>query len=166
MSLKSRLMLSKRLVTASAAATIAAGAILAGSASPAQAAGEDLRVTLRLCTIFKTQTITCAPDFVLAKDPIPADVPFRRNYFVIHRPNSVIQSNFNVQVFRNDAGGPVIAQTKSVLLIDRQTGKTLAKAVGPQVTLPPNTVTTQNRSVSEPTNPSQANSSYTITWHK
>ncbi|MFI7689910.1 hypothetical protein ACIBQ6_12605 [Nonomuraea sp. NPDC049655] len=159
-------MIVKRLATAGAAATIAACAVLAGSAGPAQAAGEDLQVTLRLCTIFKTQTITCAPDFVLAKDPIPADVPFRRNYSLIHRPNSLIQSNFSVQVFRNDTGGPVIAQTKSVLLIDQQTGKTLAKAVGPQVTLPANTVITKNLSVSESVNPSQANSGYTITWHK
>ncbi|MFI6604218.1 hypothetical protein ACIBHX_49005 [Nonomuraea sp. NPDC050536] len=165
MSLRSRLMLSKRLMTTTATAAIAAGAILAGPANPAHAAGEDLQVTLRLCTQFKN-TFSCAKDFVLEKDPIPAGSPFRRNYFLIHRPNSVIQSNFNVQVFRNVAGGPVIAQTKSVLLVDQQTGKTLAKVVGPLVTLTPNTVTVKNLSVSEPTAPSQANSGFTITWHK
>lgn len=165
MSVRSRLMPSKRLVTATAAATIAAGAILAGPAGPARAAGEDLQVKLVLCTQFKGTT-SCAKDFVLESEPIPADSPFRRNFSLIHRPNSLIQSNFNVQVFRNVAGGQVIAQTKSVLLVDRQTGKTLAKAVGPLVTLPANTATVKNLSVSEPTVPSQANSTFQITWHK
>ncbi|MCK2214589.1 hypothetical protein MF672_012420 [Actinomadura sp. ATCC 31491] len=161
MSVKSRTALAKRL-TAVAAAAVATGAVLAG---PARAAGEDLQVTLRLCTIF-ANNISCAQDYVLDKDPVPAGSPFRRNYFLIHRPNSVVQSNFNVQVFRNDANGPVIAQTKSVLLIDQQTGKTLASATGPLVTLAPNVSTIKNLSVSEPSNPSQANSGYQITWHK
>ncbi|MEW9531807.1 hypothetical protein [Microbispora sp. NPDC049125] len=165
MSITSRPMLSKRLATIAGTAAIAAGALLTGGAGPAQAASEDLQVTLVLCTQFKN-TFSCAQDFVLAKDPIPASSPFRRNYSLIHRPNSVIQSNFNVQVFRNVADGPVIAQTKSVLLVDRQTGKTLSKAVGPLVTLTANKLSVNNLSVSEPTNPSQANSGFQITWHK
>lgn len=164
MSVKTRLMLSKRLATTTAAAAIAAGALLAGPA-PAQAASPTLQVTLNLCTQFKLVS-SCAKPFVLAGDPIPTDAPFRRNYFLIHRANTLLQSNFNVQVFRNFAGGPVIAQTKSVLLVDRQTGKTLAKAVGPLVTLVPNTLKIKSLSVSEPTKPSNATGQFQITWKK
>ncbi|MEW9554742.1 hypothetical protein [Nonomuraea sp. NPDC050783] len=156
--------LQKRLLAALAAA-VAAGAALAGPAAPAHAAGEDLQVRLHLCTTF-VNTTTCAQDYFLASEPIPADVPFRRDFFVIHRPNTVVQSNFNVQIFRNATGGPVIARTKSVLLVDQQTGATLATKAGPQVPLAANVQASNTVTVSETSKPSQASGTFQITWHK